>query len=243
MRRFQWTAIALAGALSVTACAGSGSPPARSDAPTQAGPESSWDPASWVPTEKIEPRMTDEAEREQWYQEKIATDARALGLDDVPDVDRRGWATSATEHEKWVADCMTDRGVPTTWNGPALGGIQYDTPPESQKQAVALVEWTCSAMYPIDPTLLQDWTDAQLRLVYDYWEQYEIPCLEARGFTVDTSARPSKESFVAKFHTQERHRWWPVQDTLVGLDDARYADVIEACPEFPSDAVLYGYDG
>lgn len=60
---------------------------------------------------------------------------------------------------------------------------------------------------------------------------------------MDRSTQPSKEAWVAAFHTPERISWWPVEESRIGLDDTRYAEITKACPEVPPDAVLYGFDG
>ncbi|MGW9738403.1 hypothetical protein ACUXPL_001424 [Micrococcus sp. 140720015-1] len=231
-----------AAALALTGCGAQVSSSADRPSTGAASSARTWDPAIWTATEKIDQRVTDEAERERWYQDLRARHANGLGLDDPPPVTRRGWATSVEEHERWVSQCMTERGIPAAYSE-VRGGLSWDTPPESQQEAVNLAFWTCSFTFPVDPSISQDWSEAQLRLVYDYWDQYAIPCLEDHGITVDTSTRPSKESFVTAFHTQDRHLWWPVTDSLIGLSDSRYAEVVAACPELPSDAVLYGFDG
>ncbi|MDY6055018.1 hypothetical protein [Micrococcus sp.] len=238
-------ALAAVAALALTAC-GSADPSAveaLEGSPANAAPphasEGTWDPAAWVPTEKVERRMTDEAERERWYEANKAREAAGLGLVDPPPVTRRGWASSTQEHERWVAQCMRERGVPATYDE-VRGGIAWDAPPESQEEAYKLASWSCSFTFPVDPSLSQDWSEAQLRLAYDYWDQYAIPCLEGHGLTVDRSTQPSKEAWVAAFHTSGRISWWPVQDSLVGLDDARYAEITATCPELPPQDVFWG---
>lgn len=64
--------------------------------------------------------------------------------------------------------------------------------------------YVCQAQYPMDPGFAQDWTDEQLGIVYDYWEQYYIPCMEAHGHPVDDTDKPSRETYIAAFHTQDR---------------------------------------
>jgi len=244
-RAAQWAAGAVVAALTLTGCAATESPtvdgsPSEAASPDPSG--STWDPANWVPTEKIEQRMTDEAERERWYEENKARHAAGYGLVDPPPVTRRGWATTKEEHERWVAQCMREHGVPAAYDE-VRGGISWDTPPASQEDAYMLANWECKFTFPIDPSIFYDWTEPQLRLVYDYWDQYAIPCLEGHGITVDRSTQPSKEAWVAAFHTPERISWWPVEESRIGLDDTRYAEITKACPEVPSDAVLYGFDG
>lgn len=81
--------------------------------------------------------------------------------------------------------------------------------PESQEEALDLASYVCGAQYPLDPVFAQDWTQDQLRLAYDYWDQYCIPCMEAHGYTISRADQPSRETYVAAFHTSERISWWP----------------------------------
>ena len=232
------TAAAVTAVLTLSGCATTA--PSTSAAATGSPTEKVWDPETWTPTEKIERRMTEADERERWYESQLARNAAFLGISNPPAVTRRGWATTRQEQARWSAQCMTERGVPATYNE-VMVGVTYDTPPPSQEAAVKLVSWTCDALFPIDPSLDQEFSDAQLRLLYDYWDQYAIPCLEDHGITVDTSQRPSKETWLAAFNTPERISWWPVQDSIMGLTDARSAEVSEACPVQPPDSMLFGY--
>ena len=158
-----------------------------------------------------------------------------------PQVERSGWYATSLESDRMVSTCLAEAGWPNSV-GPT-GGIQIDTPPESQRSAFEAAYVTCYAQHPVDPSYTQDWTDPQLRLVYDYWDQYLIPCLEAYGYTVDTSARPSKEAFVSAFYTPGRHQWWPFADSMRGVSAERQAEVAQTCPELPPQDVFWGTSG
>lgn len=139
-RTAQWAARAVVAALTLTGCAATeslavdGSP---SEAAAPDASEGTWDPANWVPTEKTEQRMTDETERERWYEQNKARQAAGLGIESPPPVTRRGWATSSEEHERWVAQCMREHGVPAAYDE-VRGGISWGTPPASQEDAYML---------------------------------------------------------------------------------------------------------
>ncbi|MGW9717409.1 hypothetical protein ACUXMM_002005 [Micrococcus aloeverae] len=238
-------ALVAAVALTLTGCVGRESAGLGGSstvaAPPTATAEKTWDASQWVPTERIEPLLTTEAEKERAYREQVARHAQGAGMPAPPQVERSGWYATSLESDRMVSTCLAEAGWPNSV-GPT-GGIQIDTPPESQRSAFEAAYVTCYAQHPVDPSYTQDWTDPQLRLVYDYWDQYLIPCLEAYGYTVDISARPSKEAFVSAFYTPGRHQWWPFADSMRGVSAERQAEVAQTCPELPPQDVFWGSSG
>lgn len=235
-------ALVAAVALTLTGCVGreSGGVGGSSTvaAPPTATAEKTWDASQWVPTERIEPLLTTEAEKEAAQREQVERMAREAGTPELLQVRRMDWSSTTLESSQKIGECMAAAGFPVEVT--PTGALRYPTPPESQKRAWNLAENTCAVKHPVDPAYAHDWTEPQLRLVYDYWDQYLIPCLEAQGLHVDTSSRPSKESFVTSFFTQDRHDWWPYSTTMVGVSEEREAQIAQTCPELPPQDVFWG---
>lgn len=195
-----------------------------------------WDPRSWKPTERIERVAMSEAEREEFWKGNVARRAQDLGVG-VPQVERVAWMGSRQEAAEAVTSCLRESGFP----GARLdvdGATVLDNLPESQVPAFDLALLVCDARYPIDPEISQDWSRAQVGLVYDYWDGYFIPCMAAHGYPVDTSEQPSRESFVSEFHSGAR-AWWAA-DRYDSLPEEDRATLVGECPPYPPDSVLYG---
>lgn len=203
--------------------------------------EQSWDPSTWQPTERITLTLISESEKEAAYREQMTRLAQADGTPQILDVQHQSWSATPEESARRVAACMHEGGFPVEVS--PTGGLQYATPPESQQQAWNVAMNTCIAEHPVDPSFSQDWTEPQLRLIYDYWDQYLIPCLEAHGHPVDLSTRPTKQSFVSAFHTGQRHDWWPFAQAMRGVPEEEQARVSETCPELPPQDVFWGTSG
>lgn len=195
-----------------------------------------WDPRSWEPTERIDRVNMTEAEREVFWEDNVARQAQGLGVD-APEVERVAWMGSRQEAAEAVASCLRESGFPEA-RLDVDGAIVLDNLPESQVQAYDLALFVCDARYPIDPEISQDWSRAQVGLVYDYWDEYFIPCMAAHGYPVDTSGQPSREAFVSEFYSGAR-AWWAT-DRYDALPEEDRASLVRVCPPYPSDSVLYG---
>lgn len=206
-----------------------------SDGSGGGGSSQEWDPRSWEPAERIERVSMTEAEREQFWEDWVARHSEQFG-DDAPQVERVAWMDSSVAQGEMVAACMRESGFPEARADE--GAIVLDNLPESQREAHNLAMFVCLSSYPVDPEISQDWNQAQIGLVYDYWDEYFIPCMDAHGYSIDTSARPSRESFVAEFHSGPRE-WWPAH-RYGGLPEEDRAALAGVCPPLPSDDVLYG---
>lgn len=195
-----------------------------------------WDPRSWEPTERIERVDMTEAEREEFWEDNVARQAQELG-GSAPEVERVAWMGSKQEQADAVASCLQEAGFPEVRADPG-GAIALDNLPESQAEAFELASFVCFSRYPIDPEISQDWSRAQIGLVYDYWDEYFIPCMAAHGYPVDTTGQPSRESFVSEFYSGAR-AWWAT-DRYDALPEEERASLAGKCPPYPPDAVLYG---
>lgn len=231
----------------VVAIVGAGCAGGEGEQPTPTGGASSsappsgpgaWDPMSWTPTVKITAVSLTAEEKMASHLRRLDKMAEYEKISPVPDVEIVRWIENGTEYGPVMAACLTDAGFRS--EGDAVGGVQYlDEVPEAQEKALHLAYYVCAAKYPLDPVYLTEWTSEQLGLLYDYWEQYFIPCLAAHGLKIDESSKPTRESYVARFHTPERASWWP-SDTLATMPEKERAAIEASCPGYPPDAVFYG---
>ncbi len=137
-----------------------------------------------------------------------------------------------------IEECLGEKGFTAEHDG--RGGFHFPTGiPAHQEEAYQEARYICNAMYPMNPVLAQEWSSEQLGLLYDYWDQYLIPCLAAHDITVNTTNQPSREVFINKFHTPDRARWWP-SDYVEMLPPNEKANIEPACPPQPPPEVFYG---
>lgn len=185
---------------------GAGEGPERTE-PTLAASSSEWDPHSWQPTVRVEPVVMTESDKEKAYQEVTQRRAEELEIQ-PPTVQRVAWMANQADYDRAQATCLQEAGFPVRTN--PTGGLAFDEDiPDAQTAAFDLAMYRCDALYPLDPTRQQEWSTDQLGLIYDYWDQYYIPCMRANGHQVDTSQQPSRAAYIAAFHTPERLNWWP----------------------------------
>lgn len=211
--------------------------PSTASGPGSASGTTEWDPRTWVPTVTIAPIIMTEAEKKAFRTTWLARMAAGSGIANPPQVSFERWVSGADFGES-VGSCLADKGFEGEWDG--RFGFNYPQGiPASQDAAFAVARYECNARFTIDPPFLQEWTADQIGLMYDYWNGFYIPCLEAQGVHVDTSQRPSRESFVASFPTPQRSTWWP-EDAVMALPKAQAAAVAAACDPYPPDDVFYG---
>lgn len=218
---------------STPAATGSAPAPAPAPAPPKAG---QWDPGQWEPAVQISLTRLSDAEREQWRADYL--DSLTQDLDGpAPAVALERWVNPRGEHDEVMTLCMTDSGFPVEVDN---GGISYPMgpPPAEQLSAWSLAWYTCNARFTPDPDYSQDWTEAQIGLVYDYWDQYFIPCMEAHGYPINRAQQPSRETYVSTFFTPQR-TWWP-NNYLGALAPAEQGRLEPVCPPYPPDATFFG---
>ncbi|WP_081690028.1 hypothetical protein [Actinotignum schaalii] len=204
---------------------------------TAAASASEWDPNSWKAKIKISPRYTTEEQKLAFRAKWLKRHADYWGIEDPPDVPLVEWRTPSEESDIKRAECLTSKGFASHAN--PKGGIGSDGAiPESQEKAYNLAEYECISMYFTDPEFITDLSEDQLRVQWDYWDEYYIPCLEAHGYKVDISKRPARETYVAKFHTDPEHRWWPDNGGSLGFQIP--VEVWKVCPETPPATEFYG---
>lgn len=204
-------------------------PPPEASAPTSPTTPHTWDPDAWEPTVTITPKTFTEEERWNARRERLKQVEPEAGP--IPEVDLIRWTQSYEDYSVAVSQCLNDAGFSVTPGprGPDLG----DGIPEEQLPAYEMASYRCDAQYTLDPRYSGDWSEDQIGLVHDYFEQYYIPCMKAHGQPVVEEGKPTRDVYVATFFTTQ-DRWWPYPGVKVP------ADVAKACPELPPDTVLYG---
>lgn len=200
-----------------------------------------WDPKNWEPTVQITRPVISNEEREDIRNEVAMQHVSDPDLrKSLPAVAVVSYMDSFREQEKKQAECMTNAG----FSAKALesGGISYGNYPPSQEKAFQLASYTCQMQYPFDPALSRDWTPEQIGLVYDYWNEYMIPCLESHGHKVDVSTRPSRESYIQNFFAPDGsgRKWYPTGIQASLENEGGHDDVVKACPALPPSDVMYG---
>ncbi|PFG20758.1 hypothetical protein [Serinibacter salmoneus] len=244
----QWScvvALSALGGLLTAGCsapeedASDGSPGVGEVATPTATEAGAWDVSSWEPTVSIvAPSMTED-ERLSEREEYLRSLAEQFELDAPPQVELVRWTMGPADDSQAMAACYTEAGFAaevTPDNGIAFvnGGV-----PESQEAALNLANYTCAAQFTLDPIYRQEWSADQLGLLYDYWDQYFLPCMDAHGHMIDRSDQPSREVYVSSFHTSERTDWWP-SDVLSSLPQEEAVQLGEDCPAYPPAEVFYG---
>lgn len=196
-----------------------------------------WNPADWEPTVTIEPEDLDDDDRMAWREDWLARMAETFEIPDPPDVELVRWTSGATDTWETIASCMTEAGFAAK---ATLNGVEYvnGIPPEQVPEG-DLAWYTCHAQYTRDPVLALEWTEDQIGLIFDYWNEYFIPCMEAHGHPIDVSARPSREEYVTAYLADQRSSWRPPAsfNRLPADEQERLALV---CTPLPPDDVLYG---
>lgn len=238
--------IALISVCLLTSCAGGDEGPAPSNVPVPSAnggipaapqPATDWDPTKWTPEVTVKlPTLTEE-ERLTARDEHLAQ-MKPEGMA-PPEVELIRWTEGSADYINAQADCLTEAGFKAV---PSLDGQGTEFPegiPAEQDAAFQLAAYICEAQYTPDPRQTTDWNEDQLKVVYDYWTQYFIPCMKAHGHPVSTDDAPSREVYVATFYEKDVERWWP-QEALNSLPEEEAAGIVKECPGLPPDHALYG---
>ncbi|MGJ9472300.1 hypothetical protein [Actinotignum sp. GS-2025b] len=235
MKRF-FLCLVVAVVIPISGCTGEGSGGAEN---AQTSASSEWDPKSWKSDIEISPKFTSEEDKLAFRKRWLERNTRTMGVVDPPDIALVEWMDSPHAADEKQAECLRSKGFSA--EVAPQGGIMYDPPiPESQQEAFGMALYECHSMYFLDPEFLANLTEDQLRVQWDYWDEYYIPCLAAHGFTVDTSERPGREAYATTFYSDAEHRWWP--DNKGELSFRITPEVMKVCPEAPPITEFYGID-
>lgn len=226
-RRCATAMIVLMAGLTLASCTASG------DSAEGRGQE--WDPSSWEPTVTISRVVYTDEERDEFRLRWLASLARSREIADPPSVPLERWTTVGQDNSETLARCYTEAGFPAV--GDPSGGVHFNPGvPDSQEDALNLAMYTCMSQFFLDPVYLTEWTDDQAGLLWDYWDQYEIPCLEAHGLSGLRAGQPSRATFIAEFPSA----WWGPVNAFEGQElDAQF-ELQRECPPYPPPEVFYG---
>ncbi|MDO5646164.1 MAG: hypothetical protein Q4G21_10840 [Dermabacter sp.] len=194
--------------------------------------------ASWAPKESIKHRTYTEAEKWERRQQWLASMASEMNIENPPEIDLIRWTTTPQDTGQAEAACLTEAGFPATYDE-VSGGVVFGDGgvPDSQTGALYNASFTCYSQYTRVPGLLTDWSTDQLGMLYDYWTEAFVPCVEARGYTVEEP--PSREVYVDTFFEFRDDQWRP-EDALKLLPQAEREEVGKACPVMPASEHFYG---
>lgn len=152
--------------------------------------------------------MTEE-QKEAWRKGIIESDIPA-GADRLlyKDPGLVKYYDSHQEVANTIVTCLEEKGFEA--RADATGGIIPGSVPSSQSLGLDVALFECFAIHMPTPEISQDWTEEELGMVYDYWDEYFIPCVIDLGYGVDRSNQPTRESFVSTFFEPgKRSDWYP----------------------------------
>lgn len=224
-------------AIFISLCAGGCQAPADTNAKATSEPEV-WDPMDWdSPVSVSLPELSDQEKLEKHIE--IISQEYPDQYAENPDIEVGPWLKSQSEQDQLVAACLQEYGFAA--HAHPGGGIRYDPGvPEVQSDALDDANYICESKYPLDRQyFVLDLSEEQDGLLYDYWDQYYVPCMEAHGHSVSRDGQPSRETFIATIGSSAYPDWWPT-DTfdLLPLEDQEA--IAGACPPYPPDELLYG---
>lgn len=197
-----------------------------------------WDASSWTPPVTVEPENLTEGERmarrTQWLDNNWGSFTAREEIELV------AWTTSYAEHGQLVTDCLAESGFPSVWDG--AGGRQFTgAVPASQQEALDLATYRCSAQYSLDPRILREWSADQATIMFDYWMEYYIPCMEAHGVAMNSYVEdaPSRQAYIAEFNGPNRIDWAPYL-AASSMPPEEQQKIEATCPSMPPEEFMYG---
>ncbi len=139
--------------------------------------------------------------------------------------------------DEWAqvqVDCLNGEGFRA--EASSDGGLAPSAQiPEAQMEGYAIARYICTVKYPFDPKYLAPISPEQIDLVYDYYVDTLIPCLEREGYPVDDP--PSRALFRDTYETEDR---WMPYEVLLGSSQSEWDRVGGICPQMPSASYLFG---
>ena len=91
-----------------------------------------------------------------------------------------------------------------------------------------IARYVCDAKYPVDPSLTQPPTDAELDYLYNYFVDVLNPCLEREG--IEVIEPPSRQAFKDSLLSPDS--WSPYVDVDIRGQD-EWTRLNRACPQSP----------
>ncbi len=138
---------------------------------------------------------------------------------------------TANEWASAISQCLIDEGFPYVEAKPD-GGVQWLDVPTAQMQGFDIARFTCSAMYPRDPSHQEPLTEAQLDWLYNYYTGEMTECLTELGY--DVPPPPSAQAFRETYYTD--HPWLPFSDAYRQVQSQKEYDTLATtCPQAPDE--------
>ncbi len=133
------------------------------------------------------------------------------------------------------AECLREQGfeAESTPDGLAVGGPGV---PDDQHDAHWQATYRCRIAYPVHPRFRVPMTDAQVRVIYDYFVDELVGCLEGEGYEV--APAPSWEAFLAQWRSADPH--WDPHDSVRAPNEQEHIRIREECPQRPPLVDVYG---
>lgn len=160
------------------------------------------------------------------YRSNVKSQAETWHIDDPQPVEVKRWV-KPEDVASYVNPCVEARGFQQhdgTWTG---------VTPE-QRSVFNEAMYKCLAAYPEIPKYTRRLTDSQLRVLYDWTVNTEIPCLTAAGYEVGVA--PSESVFIADYFSDP---YFPFAQ-LPQLSQENFDALQKQCPQFPPSEILYG---
>lgn len=142
-----------------------------------------------------------------------------------PDVD----LVRIIEPNEWARmqeSCVRDQGFDVTANN--QGGISISEIPIEQQESLAIAQFACEAMYPVDLSWDLPLTDDELSYLYDYFTKVLTPCLESHG--IDVPEPSSRTTFVDSYVAGDA---WNPYVNVMGTRGVQWGDINKKCPQAP----------
>ena len=154
---------------------------------------------------------------------QLADLATFLGVTDPPPTALVQWVTPEEARDAWVT-CLAAAGVVAE----AVGAADIDV-----DAAEAEAVWICKAQYTLDPRVAHQLGSEKLSIIYRYFVDVQVPCLEDRGFVIE-EAEPETRF---KPHYYSDHPWIPYHS--IPAEEVT-AELIAACPVNAPFEDVYG---
>ncbi len=170
-----------------------------------------------------------ESDLRAWHQENLGELANQLGISDPPNYE----VVRYVSQQEWgsaQASCVNEAGFDARSSG---GGIDYTRIPDAQKGPDSPLYqriYECHALYPVDPRFGQPPTRAQLTVMYTYFVDELMPCLEQMGIQ-GLATPPSRSAFVEQSETEGFVAWSPYTDSyFLTLSSDEWQRLDASCP-------------
>lgn len=136
-----------------------------------------------------------------------------------------------------MAACLRDAGFNAVGAGTM---IEYpDGIGPSQQTAFQLADYECTAKYTLHPKFTQPYTEEQFGLLYDYWTEWLVPCLNELG--IESVSAPTRETFVARA-VQGSLAWDPfgAAEASFSSSPEKNVELRDRCPAYPAVEHMWG---